>query len=105
MITYFIENTKDIKDIKLFTNFSNYNESLYATIPVLFNKQVNTNIFIENNIEAKKYYYPLNNSKNSMDIYNNIICLPLNMDINEDTIDQYIMLIKLILYKIEHSYQ
>jgi dTDP-4-amino-4,6-dideoxygalactose transaminase len=97
MLSYFIEKIKDIKDIKLFTNYSNYNESLCATIPILFNKQVNTTIFLENGIEAKKYYYPLNNSKNSMAIYNMIICLPLNMDINESIIDHYIMIIKRLL--------
>lgn len=97
MISYFIEKIKDMKNISLMPNYSNYNESLCATIPVLFNKNVDTLKFIENGIEAKKYYYPLNNSKHSMDIYDRIICLPLNMDINEDTIDNYILIIKSFL--------
>jgi hypothetical protein len=38
--------------------------------------------FIENNIEAKKYYYPLDyNCKISVDIFNRIVCLPLENEL------------------------
>ena len=64
-----------------------------ATIPLIFNKPINTDIFLENNIEAKKYYYPLGDNEKSKTLFNNIICLPLNLDINYEIIDKYINII------------
>lgn len=97
LIEYFILKMKENKlenKISLFKSFSNYNESLLACIPILFNNKINTDIFINNNIEAKKYYYPLDqNCKNSVDLFDRIICLPLNTDINENIIDKYIDII------------
>jgi dTDP-4-amino-4,6-dideoxygalactose transaminase len=97
IISYFIskynENNLHNK-VKLFKNFSNYDECLLATIPLIFNKPVNINVFIENNIEAKKYYFPLgNNHEKSITLFNNIICLPLNLDIDYKIIDKYIDII------------
>jgi len=97
LINYFIiqYNEKKIhNNVKLFNNFSNYSECLLATIPLVFNKPVDTCIFIENNIEAKKYYYPLaKNCNNSTELFNNIICLPLNLDVDCKIIDKYIDII------------
>ena len=65
-----------------------------STIPILFDYNITTDFFIENNIEAKKYYYPLdNNSTFSNKLFNNIICLPLNTDITFEIIDYYIEII------------
>ena len=87
-----IENNLENK-IKLFKSFSSYETSLFATIPIIFNKETNIDIFIENNIEAKKYYYPLENKEKSRDIFDRIICLPLNMEVGETEIDRYIEII------------
>jgi len=99
LIKYFILKIKDNLEnkIKLFKSYSDYNESLLGCIPVLFNNKIEIDIFINNNIEAKKYYYPLDkNCKNSVDLFDRIVCLPLNTDINEDIIDKYINIIKSI---------
>jgi dTDP-4-amino-4,6-dideoxygalactose transaminase len=97
LIVYFIKKIKENKlDDKfvIYKNYANYKESLLATIPLIFKNRIDTNYFIENNIEAKKYYYPLDkNSKNSSDLFDKIICLPLNMDMNEESIDFYINLL------------
>ena len=78
----------------MYKSFSNYEDSLLATIPIIFDKEVNIDKFTENNIEAKKYYYPLDhNCKLSVDIFNKIVCLPLNCDINYNVIDKYINII------------
>jgi len=85
---YFIEmiEKNNLNDtIEIFKNYANPNDSFMATIPILFKNNININIFINNNIEAKKYYYPLNNDIISNTIFKKIICLPLNMDINENT--------------------
>jgi dTDP-4-amino-4,6-dideoxygalactose transaminase len=90
MIKYFIEKTKDIK---LFTTFGDYSLSLMTTISILLSYKCDIKHFIENNIEAKKYYYPLENKEKSRDIFDRIICLPLNMDVGETEIDRYIEII------------
>lgn len=84
--------------VELYKNYSNYDESLMATIPILFKKEINLSLFIENHIDAKKYYFPLDKDcKNSVKIFKNIICLPLNTDITFEIIDLYIDLIKKLL--------
>jgi dTDP-4-amino-4,6-dideoxygalactose transaminase len=94
MIKYFIEKTKDIK---LFPTFGDYSLSLMATIPIIFPFDCDIKHFTENNIEAKKYYYPLENKEEAKNIFNKIICLPLNMEVGEAEIDRYIEIIKNIL--------
>jgi dTDP-4-amino-4,6-dideoxygalactose transaminase len=88
LIKYFVEK-KD--KVEMFKTFGEYENSLMACIPILFDKKIDTNKFVENNIEAKKYYYPLdNNCLNSVNIFERIICLPLNIDITEKDIDFYL---------------
>lgn len=88
LIKYFISKC----NVKLFNNYSKYDESLMSCIPILGNYDINE--FIKNNIEAKQYYYPLDlNCKNSLNIYNEIICLPLHLDMTENDIDKYIKII------------
>jgi dTDP-4-amino-4,6-dideoxygalactose transaminase len=102
IIKYFIEKIKENNlesKIKIFKNYSEYENSLMACIPIIFNSKIETKYFLENNIEVKKYYYPLEKEHlNSLTIFENIICFPLNLDINENIIDIYVKLIKNILY-------
>ena len=91
---YFIKQIKQNnlhKKFMLFKNFSSYTVSLMSTLPLVFYKNTDINFFIENNIEAKKYYYPLNLDNNySHNLFNCIICLPLNIDTTFKIIDYYI---------------
>ena len=97
IMCYFIKKIKEKKindKVKIIDNFSSFEKSLMSTIPILFDYNITTDFFIENNIEAKKYYYPLdNNSTFSNKLFNNIICLPLNTDITFEIIDYYIEII------------
>lgn len=100
-ICYFIkkikENNLDNK-VKTIINFSSFENSLMSTIPILFDYDIKVDFFIENNIDAKKYYYPLdNNCYFSNKIFKNIICLPLNTDITFEIIDFYIDVISKII--------
>ena len=93
IIKYFINklNINNLNNkVQLFKNFSEYETSLMATIPLIFKDKTDISYFIENKIEAKKYYYPLDNSINSNKLFDNIICLPLNLDITYNIIDIYI---------------
>jgi len=100
LIIYFIHRIKEEKlekFVSLLPSFADYDKSLLSCIPIIFNNKINTNIFIENKIEAKKYYYPLSfEFTNTVDIFNRIICLPLTTDITNETIDFYIDIIKKI---------
>lgn len=100
LVQYFIDEIKrnNINNITLFKNYANYNNSLLSCIPIIVLKyNVDLSIFLNKNIEAKKYYKPLDNSYNSNKLYNTIICLPLTIDMNTTSIDTYISIIKNIL--------
>ncbi len=92
LIKYFIE--KMDKNM-LYKNYAEYDKSLMACIPIIFeSKEIadeKYKLFIENKIEAKKYYFPLDHGcKNSIDIFNRIVCLPLNMDVTKEIIYKYV---------------
>jgi dTDP-4-amino-4,6-dideoxygalactose transaminase len=90
---YFINNIDNNK-IDIFKNYSEYDESLLSCIPIIPKNKLTVEIFIQNNIEAKKYYYPLDKScKNGVELFNKIICLPLNINVNFEHIDRYIKII------------
>lgn len=42
---------------------------------------------VENDIQARKYYYPLNNSKVANDIFDKILCIPCNIDMDKSDVD------------------
>lgn len=96
ILMYFVDELKKINNgkVEIFKNYAKYHESLMSTIPLLFDPPISIRIFLEQNIEAKKYYYPLDfGSKHTVDLYERIICLPLNLDIDERMIDKYIKII------------
>ena len=99
MIKYFILqlNKNELNEkFSLFKSYSDYETALMPTIALIFNKKMDNNdinIFFENKIEAKKYYYPLNDAVNSNKLFDNIICLPLNLDITCENIDLYIKIL------------
>lgn len=100
MIKYFndIVNKNNLTDcVTLYKNFSDYDLSLLSCIPIIFKNTVELKKFTSNNIEAKKYYYPLDNSPEAHNIFDKIICLPLNLDIMEKDIELYVEIIKDIL--------
>jgi dTDP-4-amino-4,6-dideoxygalactose transaminase len=101
MTKYFIKKLVEAniygESVFLLPSFTEYSMSLMSTLPVVLkcNNFVTTTPFIEHGIEAKKYYYPLcQNCKVSQDIFNHIICLPLNMDTTKDHIDIYVDVLK-----------
>jgi dTDP-4-amino-4,6-dideoxygalactose transaminase len=100
MIKYFdyLINKNNLNQyIKLYKNYADYTESLMSCIPVIFEHKIGLDKFTYNNIEAKKYYYPLDNSPKSHEIIDKIICLPLNLEITEKIIELYIEIINDIL--------
>ena len=83
--------------VSLLKNFSTYEDSLMSTVPIIFTSKQNVDIFAKNNIEAKKYYYPLDRSSvKANDLFDRIICLPLNTETTFEIVDLYIRLISQI---------
>lgn len=73
----------------------NYSEGVvYGNFPILYNKIKSESSFLQDNIEAKKYYYPLSNHQNSMNLYNKIINLPLHCQLEESDLEKIISSIK-----------
>lgn len=88
-----LEKNNLLSKVSLYKNFSDYNNSLMSCIPIIFNKPITIEKFTINGIDAKKYYFPLNNDINSNDLFNRIICLPLNLDVTLETLNLYINVI------------
>ena len=75
------------KNIKLFQHLMM--ELFYPVVFIYFDNY-NDNIrvkMIENNIFCRKYYHPLKYTKNTIEIYKKILCLPCNVDMNLSDID------------------
>ena len=91
----FSEKLKAVRGVRLFPNFgSTPFVSCFALIcdrPITIN---DLNDYELNNITAKKYYTPLANLPNSVWLFQHILCLPCHLDVDEDTLDRYVTLLK-----------
>lgn len=85
-----------IKELnKININIFNYKPGvIYGNLPILFDKITSRDIFRSLNIEANKYYKPLKNYKNSINIYNRIINFPLYASLKLQEIKKIIEAIK-----------
>ena len=82
--------------LKLFPSFHDEDKIMPSCFCLLFDNY-NDNIrlkLLKNNIFCRKYYHPLIETKNTVNIYNKILCLPCTVDMTEKNIDLIIKLIK-----------
>ena len=82
--------------IKLFPSFHDTDHitpSCFCLLIDNYDDNLRLNI-LENDIFCRKYYHPLKNTKNAVEIYNNILCLPCNIDMENSDIDKIISLLK-----------
>jgi len=81
--------------IKLFPSFHDEDKIMPSCFCLLFdNYDDNIRLkLLENNIFCRKYYHPLKNTQNAVDIYQKILCLPCNVDIAKKDIDHFIQLL------------
>ena len=92
---YFKNKIEKLKiPIKLFPSFHDKNKIMPSCFCLLFdNYDDNIRLkLLENNIFCRKYYRPLKKTKNTLDIYNKILCLPCNIDMSKKDIDFIIKL-------------
>jgi len=78
--------------IKLFPSFHDEDNILPSCFCILFdNYNDSTRLkLLDNDIFCRKYYYPLKNTKNTLYIYNKILCLPCHIDMTTQDIDTLI---------------
>uniref|UniRef100_A0A6C0M0K4 DegT/DnrJ/EryC1/StrS aminotransferase family protein n=1 Tax=viral metagenome TaxID=1070528 RepID=A0A6C0M0K4_9ZZZZ len=81
--------------IKLFPSFHDEGKIMASCFCLLFdNYDDNIRLkLLENDIFCRKYYHPLLETKNTMEIFNNILCLPCTIDMEKKDIDFIINLI------------
>jgi dTDP-4-amino-4,6-dideoxygalactose transaminase len=72
----------------MYPNFGDIDNTVLSCFCLLDDKFTNeyVNKIIELGIMCRKYYNPLIDTKNAMNIYNKILCYPLNLDINNITL-------------------
>lgn len=79
-------------NITHFKLFSSYHDRVIvpSCFCILFSKYDDKirEKLLENNIQARKYYHPLDDSKVANEIFNDILCIPCNIDMNERDIDK-----------------
>ena len=93
----YLENKIQDLNIKLFPSFHDKNKNCVSCFCLLFenyelSKKIE-NVLLENNIFCRKYYHPLKETKNTLTIYNKILCIPCNIDMNIQDIDFILELI------------
>jgi len=54
---------------------------------------------LENNIQARKYYHPLDDSKIANEIFDKILCIPCNIDMDKSDIDMIFTLFRIQDYR------
>ncbi len=92
--TYIYDKIKKYTKIKTFKNYADKTNNLLCCFPIIFDESIDLSNFEENNIQVKKYYSPLDyKCKNSVELFNNIICFPLHIDISYEDIDKYFLII------------
>lgn len=84
--------------LKFFPSFHDNNNIMATCFCLLFDKPEKSyeieKKLSENDVFCRKYYHPLKNTQNTVEIYKKILCLPCTVDMNENDIDFIINIIK-----------
>lgn len=86
-----------IKEVQLINNISifNYKDGVvYGNLPLLYNKKVDHLFFKDQAVEAHKYYYPIKKQKNSLELYNRIVNLPLHAGLTDYEVEFILSVIR-----------
>lgn len=95
MYKLFSEKLKEVPGVRLFPNFGEV--PFVSCFALICNFPITTAEIYEcelNNITAKKYYTPLVDVPESTYLFSRMLCLPCHLDINEDSLNRYIEILK-----------
>lgn len=85
-------------DLKYLPSFHDKDEPHVAsTIAIMFDRPADHTFFVSKGIEAKKYYHPLGSREDypySWHIFDHILCLPLNFDVDIEKMTDMLYAIK-----------
>lgn len=82
--------------LKLFPSFHDDDAHFSSCFCLLFdNYDDNIRLkLLENNVFCRKYYHPLKETKNTLEIFNKILCVPCTVDMTLKDIDYIINIIQ-----------
>lgn len=95
MYDLFQQQIANLKGFKLFPNYGS-GTPFVSCLPLLFDKEITNDHLHQlelNNITARKYYTPLDDSVISNQTFKHVLCLPCHLDVNQNTLDMYIRII------------
>jgi len=73
----------------------NYTDGVvYNSLPILFDKPISREYFIDNGMMVNKYYQPIVRFENSVWLYERMLNLPLHIELTDDDIDKITILLK-----------
>lgn len=90
LTTYFLSNLK----LKTYPNYSSTTPFLSCFCVLIENSDEKLQLLISNNIYARKYYVPLENTPVASRIYSDILCIPCTIDMTYSDIDKIINLLQ-----------
>ena len=98
MLNYFNNKLLEIDNLNFhfFPSFHDNDKQILSCFTLLFN-EYNDEVrikLLDNNVYCRKYYHPLKNTKNAVNIYKNILCIPCNVDMEIEDIDKFFKIIK-----------
>ena len=98
LLNYFNNKLLEIDNLNFhfFPSFHDNDKQILSCFTLLFN-EYNDEVrikLLDNNVYCRKYYHPLKNTKNAVNIYKNILCIPCNVDMEIEDIDKFFKIIK-----------
>jgi dTDP-4-amino-4,6-dideoxygalactose transaminase len=94
---YYIDQSVNIP-IKNYPTFSKPDETFVSCICFFTEKSdILIQYLLENNIFARKYYYPLEETQISSLFFKNIVCISLHIDLNFEDIDKILTIIRKVI--------
>jgi dTDP-4-amino-4,6-dideoxygalactose transaminase len=93
LYSYFLEKIRDNREITLFPNYSD-NIPYVSCITIFVKDSISTlKRLLDNGIYCRKYYNPLENTPNAIDMYNRIVCISFTVDMTQKDIDMIVEII------------
>lgn len=91
----FEKNKSSLKKIRMFPSFHDKTivVSCICIIFEIYKKDIEQ-IFLSNNINVRKYYFPLDDSKRANELHDKILCIPCNIDMKYKDIDDIIDILR-----------
>ena len=90
LYSYFLEKIRDNREITLFPNYSD-NIPYVSCITIFVKDSISTlKRLLDNGIYCRKYYNPLENTPNAIDMYNRIVCISFTVDMTQKDIDMIV---------------